>query len=63
LHFEGIESRRFSNEPRRVGQEVPDGDAVPRRRCVVEILSNGIVEPEPAILDEQHDPGGDEVLA
>ncbi len=58
-----VEFVRVVLEARGVSEQLPDGDAPPVRRCAREVLRQRVVEAEPAVLGEQQDAGGGELLA
>ena len=63
LHLRRVEAGRLTHQTCRVRQQVADGDPIPRRRSSSQILRNRIVHGELAVLHQQHDSGGDELLA
>ena len=46
-----------------MGEQLPNRDRSPRRRRLIEVFADSIVEAEPLFLDEQHDSAGNELLA
>ena len=63
LNLEGIEGWALTHDPRRMCQQVPNGDKAPGRGRVLKVLRDRVLEGQAALLNQQHDAGRDELLA